>query len=248
MKNCFKTILWTTAISWACFSASTASAALEIVDVNMDPLNWGTPYTSQSETMYVAVTLADSAVATDVNIDPTFGGSSLRPTLSFVLHNKEDFTKTATVVAKYVGLDSSSGDPSALDTIYFAYTPAPTDYKKGATIPTGTLLFRSILSTTGLSIRDLNGGSSLGSSGQYSSLTATAVNTSSVSLGVEINMYKVESPNSALGVSVNSGSSIQVVVKRATGAEGNTNELKLVAQSNNGALATVLPAAQTITS
>lgn len=246
MKNYFKTILWTTAVSWACFGATIASAALTIDSVNMDPMGLS-PYLSVNDSILIAVTLTDPSLSSDVNIKESLLAAN-PPTLNFYLQNKDNPAKTV-VKAPYAGFCLSSiDDPNAIDTIYFAYKPAPTDYKRGASIPTGTWILGNRNIITGSTITNLNGGAALSLSGQYSLAVAANVNTGLVSQALEVNMYKVESPNSALGVSVDAGSSIQVVVTRAAGAFGNTNELKLVAQSNNGAFATVAPSAQTITS
>ncbi|MGI5868331.1 MAG: PKD domain-containing protein [Kiritimatiellia bacterium] len=129
--------------------------------------------------------------------------------------------------------------------MFFVYTPTPTDYGTGLTLPNGTLSNqrRAIrFDPATLTIRDrLDPTAVLGVNGQYDQgVIDTNFNTVPYNQAFEINMYKLESPQSG-GVFVDAGATIQVIVKRAAGAEANTVPLNLFAQSGNNAVATVSP-------
>ena len=189
---------------------------------------------AQTETLEFKV-LLDNPLTTGETLVLS-GTTTERPSLLFMLQGSP-----REAAFNRIGTGANSG------AIYFTYTPAPTDYGQGLTIANGAQAENriAIAMPAGLALKDNSSGAILFADDQYTQAYGTAFNTDPVNTAFEINMYRLDSPQ-ASGVTNAAGSTVQVIVKRATGAEGNTNAIAMTATSQDGSICSVQPSGQTL--
>lgn len=242
MKHSFRSTFMALATAALCLGACTASAQLYIREVFVYTDDGAPDCTAESDRLTFVVDIRNNNIANSAYKPQVELVGTAQPTLSF---NLQGVMRTAT----FEGLGSSFDGEENL--MFFVYNPQPNDYGTGLTLPNGTYSAQRkaiLFDTASLTIRDaLQPATTLPWSGQYPTPgAATAFNVLAYNAAFEINMFTLESPQAALGVAVNAGESVSVIVKRAAGSEANTVPINLVAQNANGAVATITPVSAVI--
>lgn len=209
--------------------------ALTIAAVTVTTSEEDSEILSETETLEFKVQLDNPGVPNEVLAFD--GDSTERPVLNFRLQGSAR-------QAKFNRL----GTGANANCIYFTYTPVFNDYGKGVTFHPGTTPESriAIQMPLGLTLKDAGSGALLTYDDQYTQAFATTFNAEAVNADMMVNLFKLESPQVATGLPLISGSTGQIIVTRATGADLNTVPLPLVAQAADASVVTVIAVSKTI--
>ncbi len=196
-------------------------------------------YSQADEIFFLVVMEEADASAPNLALDP----ETAVPYLSFQLGG---VAKTAEFVG-FRPLYSTTGN----DAMLFRYVPAASDYGAGIKLPTSDFPGIGGFSRNAIGLGDethnirntLVAGSVLPRIDQYTHVLADGFNTGSApyaptAADLFVNMFKIESSDSG-GVSIITGNSLNVPVRRHPSAVGNTGPIELIASSADPTICTV---------
>ncbi|NLB70197.1 MAG: PKD domain-containing protein, partial [Lentisphaerae bacterium] len=196
---------------------------------------------SETDEIYILAVFEETFDGSQPYLELLPGGTTERPQLTFRLDGADRFAEFDSIGELY----------SQNDTLIFRYTPQPEDYGKGLSLRTSDVPMMggnaryAIVMPTGLQIGNANiPGSTLPARNQYKHLTAEDFNTGGSPLTAQapeimINMYKITSPSIPAGLTLMSGTSQSMIVRRVPRGTGNTTSIELEATSDDTSICTV---------